>query len=131
MPKKVIVIIPNWNGAPDLPASIDSVLTQSFKDFDLVVVDNGSSDRSKEVIESYVAKDGRVRGIYRDKNYGYTGGVNPGIEVAAQEGAIYAAPFNNDAYADKDWLKHLVHFLDEHPTHGIAACTILHADGKT
>lgn len=131
MQKNVIVVIPNWNGAEDLPTSIDSVLTQTYKDFELIVVDNGSTDSSKQVIESYKAKDDRVRSIYLDKNYGFTGGVNPGIEQAIQNSASFVAPFNNDARADKDWLLHLVQFLKKHPRYGIAACTLLHADGKT
>jgi hypothetical protein len=128
---RVYVIIPSWNGTSDLPAAIESVLAQSYRNLILFVVDNGSTDTSRDVIESYADKDIRVRGVYRDKNYGYTGGVNPGIEIAIQEGAEFVAPFNNDAKADKDWLKHLVLFLQNNPAYGIAACTILHADGKT
>lgn len=131
MQKSVVVVIPNWNGAEDLPIAINSILAQSFEDFLLAVVDNGSTDDSQKVIEQYQAKDPRVRGIYLDKNYGYTGGVNPGMELAIREGAEFVAPFNNDAAADKDWLKHLVQFLQKNPKYGIAACTLLHADGKT
>jgi GT2 family glycosyltransferase len=131
MQKGVVVVIPNWNGEKDLPASVDSVLAQSHKDFNLIIVDNGSTDSSKKIIESYQAKDSRVRSIYLDKNYGYTGGVNPGMESAINEGAEYVALFNNDAVADKKWLKTLVDFLDAHPKYGIAACSLLHADGKT
>ncbi len=128
---KVVVVIPNLNGEHDLPAAIDSVLAQSFTDFSLIVVDNGSADGSRQIIKSHQEKDERVRSILRDKNYGYTGGVNPGFELAIEEGAEFAAPFNNDAVADKDWLKNLVDFLEKHPKHGIAACSILSADGKT
>ena len=131
MKNRVFVIIPNWNGARRLGASVDSILRQSYKNFTLIIVDNGSTDDSRAVIEAYQQQDERVRAIFRDKNYGYIGGVNPGFEQALAEGAAYAAPFNNDAIADKDWLKHLVHFLDTHENYGIAACTLLHADGKT
>jgi GT2 family glycosyltransferase len=128
---KVVVVIPNWNGAKDLPAAVDSVLAQSYADFTLVIVDNGSTDDSRSVIEAYQKKDDRVRSIYREKNYGYTGGVNPGLELAITEGAEFAAPLNNDAVADKDWLKHLTGFLQRNPKHGIAACAILDGEGKT
>lgn len=131
MKNHVLVVIPNYNGADRLGAAIDSILAQSYTDFTLVIVDNGSTDGSRGIIEQYENKDKRVRSIYRDKNYGYTGGVNPGFELAIQEGAAYAAPFNNDAVAHKDWLKYLVEFLNGHPDNGIATCTILHADGKT
>ena len=131
MKTSVFVIIPNLNGAEQLPASIDSVLAQSHQDLRLVIVDNGSTDNSREIIEAYKQRDPRITAIYREKNYGYTGGVNPGMELAIKEGAEFVAPFNNDAIADTDWLKELVHFLREHPDFGIAACKLLHADGKT
>jgi GT2 family glycosyltransferase len=131
MQKTVFVIIPNYNGANMLATSIDSILAQSYKNLKLIVVDNGSTDDSRTFIESYEIKDDRVRSIFRDKNYGYTGGVNPGIELAIKEKIDYVAPFNNDAIADKDWLKHLVAFLDQHHESGIAACKLLHEDGKT
>ncbi|MET0779838.1 MAG: glycosyltransferase family 2 protein [Candidatus Saccharimonadales bacterium] len=131
MQKKIIIIIPNWNGAIDLPASIDSILAQTYRHFGLVIVDNGSTDDSRAVIEAYKKQDARVEGIFLDKNYGYTGGVNPGIQLAIDQKAAYAAPFNNDARADKHWLGHLVEFLDTHPKYGIATCTFLHSDGKT
>ncbi len=131
MKKAVFVIIPNWNGADRLAASIDSVLAQTYTDWDLIIVDNGSVDGSRDIIARYEAQDSRIRSILRDKNYGFTGGVNPGLERAIKEGARYAAPFNNDAIADKNWLKHLVEALDAQPRIGIAACTLLHADGKT
>ncbi len=128
---KVVVVIPNLNGERGLPAAIESVLAQSYKDFVLLVVDNASPDGSRRIIESYQHKDRRVQSLYRPKNYGYTGGVNPGFEQAIEEGAAFVAPFNNDAVADKDWLKHLVGFLEKHPKYGIAACSILSSDGKT
>jgi GT2 family glycosyltransferase len=72
-----------------------------------------------------------VQANYRDKNNGFTGGVNPGIELAIAEQATYVAPFNNDAIADKHWLARLVAFLESHDDYGVAACQLLHADGKT
>jgi GT2 family glycosyltransferase len=56
--------------------------------------------------------------------------VNPGFRRAIELGLDYAAPFNNDAVADKHWLKHLVDYLDKNPGVGIAACKLLSADGK-
>jgi len=102
MRNKTFVIIPNLNGEGRLASAIDSILRQSYRDFELIVVDNGSRDRSRAIIEAYQKKDARIRSIYREKNYGYTGGVNPGFELAIAEAAAYAAPFINDAVADKD-----------------------------
>lgn len=131
MGTRVFVVIPNFNGAGDLPGAMRAVLAQSYKDLTLVVVDNGSSDDSRAIIASFERKDRRVRGLYLAKNYGFTGGMNPGLALALQEGANYVAGCNNDALPHKDWLKHLVAFLDTHKTYGVAACKLLHADGKT
>lgn len=131
MKNHVFVVIPNWNGEKELPACLDAVLAQSYKDFTLVVVDNGSVDGSRKILEKYQKKDSRIRTIYNDKNYGFTGGMNPGLELAIAEKAACVAGCNNDALPHKDWLKYLVEFLDKHPSYGTAACKLLHADGKT
>lgn len=127
----VFVVIPNWNGAKDLPVAMNAVLAQSYTNLALVVVDNGSTDSSRTIIEQYQQRDSRVRFIYNDKNHGYTGGMNPGMQLAIDEGAAYVAGCNNDAKPHKDWLKHLVAFLEQHPAYGTAACKLLHWDGKT
>jgi GT2 family glycosyltransferase len=68
--------------------------------------------------------------IKHSENKGYAGGVNPGFGRAIKLGVKYVAAFNNDAVAHKDWLKHLVAYLEKHPKAGIATCKLLTADGK-
>lgn len=131
MQKTVFVIIPNYNGADMLPTSIDSVLAQTYKNFKLVIVDNGSVDDSRTIMERYEAQDERVICIFNATNAGYTGGINPGFDLAMKQNADYVAPFNNDAIADKNWLKELVTFLDANGRFSIATCKLLHEDGKT
>jgi GT2 family glycosyltransferase len=118
------VIVPNWNGADELRACLDSVLAQSYKAH-AIVVDNGSVDNSIEILEKEYPT---VELIRHTKNKGYAGGVNPGFRRAIELGLKYAAPFNNDAVADKDWLKKLVEHLDNHPKVGIATCKLVSAD---
>ena len=119
------VIVPNWNGSDSLRDCLDSLRVQSVKAH-VIVVDNGSSDGSAELVaEEYP----EVELIRHTENKGYAGGVNPGFRRAIKSGATYAAPFNNDAVADKHWLKHLVQELDAHPKAGIATCKLLTADG--
>lgn len=120
------VIIPNWNGADHLAECLDSLYKQSLKPH-IIVVDNGSIDESIELIEKTYPE---VELIKHDVNKGYAGGVNPGFKRAIAMGAKYAAAFNNDAVADKDWLKNLVEHLDKHPKVGAAACKLLSVDGK-
>ena len=117
---KTSVVVPSWNGKDSLGPCLDSLLGQSEK-ADIIVVDNGSVDGSVEFIENNYPDVVLVR---HKKNLGFTGGVNGGIKKAMQLGAEYIALLNNDAIADKDWLKNLVSFLDAHPEAGIATSKI-------
>lgn len=120
------VIVPNWNGADSLKDCLDSLRAQSLQAH-IIVVDNGSVDDSVALIERYYPE---IELIKQNTNKGYAGGVNPGFRRAIELGAKYAAPFNNDAVADTQWLEKLVAYLDAHETAGIAACKLLSADGK-
>lgn len=120
------VIVPNWNGEDSLRDCLDSLRAQSLKPH-VIVVDNGSVDGSVDLIRQNYPE---VELIQHLTNKGYAGGVNAGFERAIERGAEYAAPFNNDAVADKEWLRELVAYLDKHPKAGIAACKLLTADGR-
>lgn len=122
---KVAVVVPNWNGADSLATCLDSLLTQSQKS-KIIVVDNGSVDGSLDILEKYPD----VEVIQHPENRGFAGGVNAGFERAMETGYDYVAAFNNDATADKDWLKHLVEELEKHRKVGIATCKFLGADGS-
>ena len=123
---RAVVVIPSWNAKDALKGCLDSLLAQTLKPH-IIVVDNGSIDGSADYIEKHYPD---VELIRHDVNKGYAGGVNPGFRRAIELGADYTAPFNNDAVADKNWLKRLVDYLDGHTEVGIAACKVLSADGK-
>lgn len=123
---KVSVVIPSWNGADGLRACLDSIIAQSLTPH-IIVVDNGSVDNSVDIIQTEYPT---VELIRHSTNKGYAGGVNPGFRRAIERGDNYVAPFNNDAIADKDWLKHLAATLEEKPAYGVATCKILSSDGK-
>lgn len=125
-PPKTVVVIPNWDGAADLPACLDSLLAQTTPAH-IIVVDNGSTDNSVTLVETAYPQ---VELIRHDSNRGYAGGVNPGFRRAIELGATYAAPFNNDAVADRRWLERLEAELDAHPELGIACCKVASADGS-
>ena len=122
---KPVVVVPNWNGADSLGACLDSLLGQSVS-ADIIVVDNGSSDGSLELLEKYRT----VEVIKHSENKGFAGGVNAGIARAIGAKAEYLALLNNDAVADKHWLKELVSVLDKHSGTGIATAKIMDAEGK-
>jgi len=75
---RVSVILPCYNGARWISQAIKSVLAQTYKDFELLVIDDGSTDNSREIVSSYL-HDGRVRYIYQE-NRGFSGAINRGIK---------------------------------------------------
>lgn len=122
---RVVVVIPNWNGKDSLRGCIDSLMVQSLRPH-IIMVDNGSVDDSVTFVEQQYPD---IEIIRHTENKGYAGGVNPGFKRAIELGADYAAPFNNDAIADRLWLESLVAFADKSPNVGIATCKLLSADG--
>lgn len=129
---RVAVVVLNWNGASLLSDCLRSLLAQDYPNFYVIVIDNHSTDHSREVLEGVAKTAGdRLRVIYNDKNSGFAGGVNIGIKAAIKDGATAVALFNNDATAKPNWLSQLVAVLDADQTVGIATGLLLHADGKT
>ena len=108
---KASVIIPNLNGAGWLRDSIESVWAQTEQDFELIVIDNGSTDESLDIARSYCGRD-RYTLIENAGNTGFSHAVNQGIAIAKGE---YMALFNNDAFAEPDWLAELIKIADADP----------------
>ncbi len=101
---KASIVIPNLNGAGWLKDSIESIRAQTFRDFELIVVDNGSEDESLAIARSYVGQEGYTL-IENGRNTGFSHAVNQGIRAAKGE---YVVLFNNDAFAEPQWLEELV-----------------------
>ena len=81
---KASVIIPNLNGAGWLRDSIESVWAQTEQDFELIVIDNGSTDESLDIARSYRSRPGYTL-IENDRNTGFSHAVNQGIALANGE----------------------------------------------
>ena len=109
-PPKVTVFIPVHNREAYIGAAIESVLGQSFSHFELLLIDDGSTDRSVEVIHSY--DDPRIRVVCNERNLGIPQTRNRGLELAQGE---YIALLDSDDIALPDRLQHQVAFLDQHP----------------
>ncbi len=118
------IIIPNWNGAHHLPTCLDSLRRQTHPNFEVIVVDNGSSDGSLELLGRDYPE---VKVVALPENRGFAGGVNAGIREA--HGEIIAV-FNNDAEADPRWLEKLVGALARHPEAGMATPKVLLFDRR-
>lgn len=103
---KVSVIIPNYNGKEYLQDCLKSLNKQSFKDFDIILVDNGSTDGSIAYLENHFPE---VRVIDLKENTGFAHAVNVGIKASDSE---YVFLLNNDTVCDKDAIEHLVRVMD-------------------
>jgi len=75
----VSILIDNYNYANFLPECIESVLNQTYKNFEIIIVDDGSKDNSKEIIENYAKKDKRIKPIFK-KNGGQASAFNEGFK---------------------------------------------------
>ncbi len=116
---KVTVITPNYNHAKYLPERIDSILNQTFQDLELIILDDASTDNSREAIEAY-SKDPRVRAIFNQQNSGSTFKQwNLGLSHATGD---YVWIAESDDHADLALLETLVDRLDRHPRVGLAVC---------
>ncbi|HEX8038542.1 MAG TPA: glycosyltransferase, partial [Chryseosolibacter sp.] len=80
---RVTVLMPVYNGERHLREAIDSILIQTFKPFELLIIDDGSTDRSASIIASY--RDPRIRCIRNERNLGITAALNKGIALASCE----------------------------------------------
>ena len=108
---KASIVIPNLNGAGWLRDSIESVFAQTEQDFELIVVDNASTDESLAIARSYVGRP-RYTLLENECNTGFSHAVNQGIRAAKGE---YVALFNNDAFAEPDWLAQLLAAAEPDP----------------
>lgn len=127
----VAIVVLNWNGIDDTLLCLESLLSQTYKLFKIIVIDNGSIDNSKTILKKYQQKHSdKIEVIYNPTNLGFAGGVNTGIKWSLQQDFEYVALFNNDAIADKSWLQSLVESAQ--PTEvGITTGLLLHENGKT
>jgi hypothetical protein len=113
------IIVVNWNGKHFLKDCLESILNQSYKNTNIILVDNGSDDGSVEYV-SRKFKDIEV--IPLKENRGFTGANNIGIESGAGE---FVALLNNDAVAHRDWIREAVKCLELHPDAGFCAAKIV------
>lgn len=113
------VIIPNYNGSRLLPTCLDSLRAQSFRNFEVIVVDNASTDDSVSLLRAQYPE---VTIIELSRNHVFAGAVNAGIKRA---GGDIIATLNNDTRADQRWLEELCRALERHPEASFAASKIM------
>lgn len=124
---RVSIIVPNYNHARFLKKRLSSLLAQTFADFELIFLDDASTDGSRAVLEQF-AEDPRIRTILNTTNSGNPFKQwNKGIREARGE-LIWIA--ESDDYADPRMLTALVARLDANPSNGVAYCQSLEVDDE-
>lgn len=105
--KSVLITVLNFNGWEETLTCMDSILSQTFTDFDIYLVDNGSKDESLQKLKKLENHE-KIVFQKNPANLGFSGGVNQGIRYAIEQDYPYVVLLNNDAVLTKDWLKKLV-----------------------
>lgn len=123
MAPKVTVLMPVYNGEHYLREAIESILNQSFSEFEFLVIDDGSTDHSAEIVASY--NDPRIRVLRNGRNLGLIATLNSGIEIAKGE---YIARMDCDDVSLPERLEKQVAYLDENPDCAVIATHVMLMD---
>jgi GT2 family glycosyltransferase len=107
----VVIVVLNWNNYNDTKECLESVNDVMYPSFDVLVIDNGSTDGSGELIDDEFEW---CDVTFTDENLGYSAGMNVGIEAALEGGADYALLLNNDTIVEPDFLSPLVETVETH-----------------
>jgi glycosyltransferase involved in cell wall biosynthesis len=110
---KVSVCLPCYNRQDYISESIESVLAQSFSNFELIITDNCSTDGTAEIIKRYASKDNRIRCYVNDHNLGVLGNLNRGILLSRGE---YIKPIFSDDLLAPRCLEVFVDVMDKNPS---------------
>lgn len=117
--KKVTVLMPVYNAEKFLHSAIESILSQSFKDFDLLIIDDGSTDSSYSIIHSF--NDSRIQYLKNEQNVGIVDTLNKGLDMIASS---YIVRMDSDDWAYPNRIEKQVAFMDQHPKIAISGTSI-------
>jgi glycosyltransferase involved in cell wall biosynthesis len=120
------VIMPAYNEERFIAEAIESVLAQTWTNLELIVLDDGSQDRTREIAQSYALLDARVR-VESHPNMGVAATLNRGFALAANE---WVALMQGDDVLMPNRLERNVAFLEEHPELSVAGGWCLHIDSQ-
>lgn len=110
----VSVLMSVYNARPDeLRQSIESILNQTFKDFEFIIINDGSTNETKEVILSY--EDERIRYVENETNLKIITSLNKGLKLCRGK---YIARLDSDDYSAPTRLEKQVKYMEEHPNVG-------------
>lgn len=109
---RVSIVLPTFNGEKFIGESIDSIINQSFKDWELIIVNDCSNDSTLDIVNHYAHNDNRIKVISNEVNQKLPQSLNIGFQAAKSE---YLTWTSDDNYYLPQALDKMVHFLDENP----------------
>lgn len=116
---KISVVMSAYNAEKYLSEAMDSILSQSYGDLELIVIDDRSTDRTGQILKEYAARDSRVVVLENQQNMGLTKSLNKGLAIAKGE---YIARMDADDISVPDRFAKQVAFLDDHPDYTFVSC---------
>jgi glycosyltransferase involved in cell wall biosynthesis len=122
----VSVLMSVHNTEKYLREAVDSILNQTFRDFEFIIIDDGSTDNSKEILEEYAAKDRRIRLIFRE-NRGVAKSCNEAIALSQGE---LIARMDADDISQPGRLETQITFLKEHPSCGCVGSSVIYINDR-
>jgi hypothetical protein len=111
----VSVVMSVFNGQAFLAEAIESILSQTFRDFEFLVIDDGSTDATAEILSNYASRDGRIR-VLRHENKGRAASLNDGIGFSKGK---YVVRMDADDIASPHRLEDQIDFMERHPEVGV------------
>jgi len=123
----VSVVMPVHNGRKYLGSAIESILAQTWRDFEMISVDDGSTDGSASILKDYQQQDGRVVIITHPQNLGIVSALNHGLKAARGK---YIARMDADDISLPERFEQQVEFLESHPQVGVVGTEAIFIDDQ-
>lgn len=127
MAKLVSIVIPNYNYGRYIRKSLESAVSQTYENIEIIVVDDASTDNSVEIIREYEKKYDNIKFYYNPKNLGVVGSHNRCVNLSSGE---YLVVLSSDDYLHPDFISSCVQKLDAYPTAGIVSSDIWYVDDE-
>lgn len=123
-PPAITVIMSVFNGVPYLTEAVDSILGQTFRDFEFIIIDDGSVDGTREILRSY--RDSRIRLVFNENNMGLTRSLNKGLSLSRGE---FIARLDADDISCPDRLEKQFRFMRDNPDVAVLGTQAYYIDG--
>lgn len=122
---RVSVLMGVYNCANTVEKSIDSIVDQTFTDWEFIICDDGSKDNTAAVVQAYAEREPRIKFIQNDRNHGLSYTLNHCLSVATGE---YCARMDGDDLCDPTRFQKQIDFLEQHPEYGFVSCRMTRFD---